>query len=218
VCQNLALNWLISFFIHLSSFQHMALAAMLPSRTVSSSINYLMISCLLVQFSLQYFSYSVILITHMLMFLHSPAHWVGKYLLDTNQRRFWYENRLLKVKHYVYAVYRMTMKMQNRIVMSLVCSQYSNWKWSVSDLVIHTLPAIDWYISVGLLWSSSVGPVGKVPFDEVAAEFTRRRRADAHVIVNLNTTKELFPRNFLDLMQMQLLTTLHKWAPKFFKL
>jgi 2-polyprenyl-6-methoxyphenol hydroxylase-like FAD-dependent oxidoreductase len=64
----------------------------------------------------------------------------------------------------------------------------------------------------------SSGPVGKVPFDEVAAEFTRRRRADAHVIVNLNTTKELFPRNFLDLMQMQLLTTLHKWAPKFFKL
>jgi hypothetical protein len=196
----------------------MALAAMLPSRIVSSSINYLMISCLLVQFSLQYFSYSVILITHMLMFLHSPAHWVGKCLLDTNQRRFWYENRLPKVKHYVYAVYRMTMKMQNRIVMNLVGSQYSNWKWSVSDFVIHTLPAIDWYISVGLLWSSSVGPVGKVPFDEVAAEFTRRRRADAHVIVNLNTTKELFPRNFLGLMQMQLLTTLHKWAPRFFKL
>ncbi|CAK9874098.1 unnamed protein product [Sphagnum jensenii] len=64
----------------------------------------------------------------------------------------------------------------------------------------------------------SSGPVGKVPFDEVAAEFTRRRRADAHVIVNLNTTKELFPRNFLGLMQMQLLTTLHKWAPRFFKL
>jgi hypothetical protein len=63
VCQNLAWDWLSSFFIHLSSFHHMALAAMLPSRTVSSSINYLMISFLLVQFSLQYFSYSVILIT-----------------------------------------------------------------------------------------------------------------------------------------------------------
>jgi hypothetical protein len=87
----------------------------------------------------------------------------------------------------------------------------------VSDLVIHTLPAIDWYISAGLLWSSSVGPAGKVPFDKVAAEFTRRRREDAHAIVNLNTTKELFPRGYLGLMQMLLLTTLHKLAPKFFK-
>jgi hypothetical protein len=151
VCQNLAWDWLSSFFIHFSSFHHMALAAMLPSRTVSSSIIYLMISCLLVQFCLQYFSFIVILITHMLMFLPSPAHWVGQYLLSTNQRRFWYENRLPKVKHYVCALYRMTMKMQNRIVMNPVGTQYSNWKWSVSDLVIHTLPAIDWYICVGLL-------------------------------------------------------------------
>jgi hypothetical protein len=151
VCQNLAWDWLSSFFIHLSSFHHMALGAMLPLRTVSSSINYLMISCLLVQFSLQYFSYSVILITHMLMFLPSPAHWLGKYLLNTNQRRFWYENRLPKVKHYVYAVYRMTMKMQNRIVMNLVGSQYWNWKWSVSDLVIHTLPAIDLIHQCGIV-------------------------------------------------------------------
>ncbi|CAM6071862.1 unnamed protein product [Sphagnum tenellum] len=63
----------------------------------------------------------------------------------------------------------------------------------------------------------SSGPAGKVPFDKVAAEFTRRRREDAHVIVNLNTTRELFPRGYLGLMQMQLLTTLHKLAPKFFK-
>jgi hypothetical protein len=60
--------------------------------------------------------------------------------------------------------------------------------------------------------------VGKVPFDEVAAEFTRRHRADAHVIVNLNTMKKLFSQGFLGLMQMWLLTPLHKWAPKFFKL
>lgn len=48
-------------------------------------------------------------------------------------------------------------------------------------------------------------------------EFTKRRLEDAHAIVRLNTSQKLFPRGFFGLLQMMMLTSLHKLAPKIFR-
>jgi hypothetical protein len=98
---------------------------MLPLRTVSSLIKYLLISPHLV---------------HLLNFIATPHHY------HTSAEAPFFPCTELKIalikpiegdsgltidtryKDYVYAVYRLTLKMQKRIVMNLVGSQYSNWK------------------------------------------------------------------------------------------
>ncbi len=89
--QTYSQDWLCSFWIQLSSFQLMARAAMLPLRTVSSSIKYLLISPHLVQ-SLEFYSYSTPL-SYICWSSFLPLHWVENCLNETNERRFWFDNR-----------------------------------------------------------------------------------------------------------------------------
>jgi len=58
---------------------------------------------------------------------------------------------------------------------------------------------------------------GDINFENVGTEFSKRRVEDAHAIVRMNTTLELFPRGFFSLLQVMLLTSLRKLAPKFFR-
>ncbi|KAG0559441.1 hypothetical protein KC19_10G105000 [Ceratodon purpureus] len=57
----------------------------------------------------------------------------------------------------------------------------------------------------------------EISFYKVAMEFSKRRVEDAHAIVTMNSTQELFPRGFFGLLQVMLLTSLHKLAPKLFR-
>lgn len=68
-----------------------------------------------------------------------------------------------------------------------------------------------------ILEESIYGDGITINFEKVAMEFSKRRVEDAHAIVRMNTTQELFPRGFFSLLQVMLLTSLHKLAPKFFR-
>ena len=80
--------------------------------------------------------------------------------------------------------------------------------------MIHSASSFWWYSENAIYL---VGDGVKIDFEKVAMEFSKRRVDDAHAIVRMNTTGELFPRGFFGLLQMMLLTSLHKLAPKLFK-
>ncbi|XP_024389869.1 uncharacterized protein [Physcomitrium patens] len=63
----------------------------------------------------------------------------------------------------------------------------------------------------------SIPVQGDISFVEVAKEFSKRRVEDAHAIVRMNTTQELFPRGFFGILQVMLFTSLRKLAPSIFK-
>lgn len=57
---------------------------------------------------------------------------------------------------------------------------------------------------------------GKFPASIATAEFTKKRLADAHAIVEMNTNMMLFRKGFLGLLQARLLKTLQIWFPSLF--